>query len=106
MAMSFPIDLSDLKRSCVDRILRETVFADMKSNAKRPGKMPEDMDDEDEEEEEESESEKLASLHSETKGSPAPIPVTEEDFKKGSMRKAMSKVPLEKEPKKRKKKAE
>jgi len=39
------------------------------------------------------ESDKLAELHSETHGSPAPLPVKETDYREGSLRKVMRKMP-------------
>lgn len=101
MPRNLNVDLSDLKESCVRRLLREVVTQDM--SVSKPASMrgeakctschsepdgDEDMDDEDEE----SESEKLVNLQQETRGKPAPLPVTEEDFSEGTLRKAVAKV--------------
>ena len=91
----FNISLRDLKRDCVERMLQEVVSRDMGRS-----KMASKADDDDEVEEpsdlEESENDKIVKLQQDTKGKPAPIPVTDEDFSESSVKAAMKKVPIPK----------
>lgn len=97
--VAFKIDFSDLKPSTVQRLLREAVTREMErgrmASDKTPSKAKDDnpdMDDEDEE----SESDKLVRLQEETKGKPAPIPVTAEDFSEKTMRSVSKSLPAPK----------
>lgn len=87
------IDFSDLKPSAVTRLLRESVTRELGRRKMSSKQEPSDDSDDDDEE---SESDKLVKLQEETKGKPAPIPVSTSDFSKDTMRKAMSNLPAAK----------
>lgn len=92
---SFNVSLSDLKRGCVERMLQEAVSRDMQRSKMAS---PSRKSDEDEEKDydEESENDKIVKLQEDTRGKPAPIPVTEEDFSEDAVKAAMKKVPMPK----------
>lgn len=91
MKTDIEIDLSDLKEASVRRICKTLMLAH--ARASEPQAKRGDEQGGDEEDEGETESEKLAKLHSESHGSPAPLPVKEEDFREGDVRKAIRKLP-------------
>jgi hypothetical protein len=91
MSIELDIDFSDLKESTVRRIAKTLLMKQARSSMPA-GKRP-DEENEAEEDEGETESDKLAQLHSESHGSPAPLPVTESDFREGDVRKALKKLP-------------
>lgn len=99
--VAFKIDFSDLKPSTVQRLLREAVTREMErgrmASDKSPSKSKDDnLDMADEDDDEESESDKLVRLQEETKGKPAPIPVTAEDFSEKTMRSVSKSLPAPK----------
>lgn len=91
----FNISLRDLKRDCVERMLHEVVSRDM-NRSKMASKSAEDDEEEveDPSEIEESENDKLVALQQDTKGKPAPLPVSDEDFSESAVKAAMKKVPM------------
>lgn len=88
MSVELEIDFSDLKESAVRRLCK-TLLSKHARDSMPYGKRPEESEEPEEEDGEESESDKLANLHAESKGSPAPLPVNEEDFRDGDVRRSM-----------------
>ena len=102
MSHSVSISLSDLKPSCIERMLTQAWAQN--SDRKEPRKLfrgqkavagdddddADDVDVDEEEEEEEDENAKLVNLSEENRGSSNPPEATEDDFEEGLVRKTMS----------------
>jgi hypothetical protein len=98
--MSTEIDINfpeDLRPSVVARICKTLMQRHSRqskpTSSREDDEITEPSDLEDEDEGAESESEKLAALHSEKHGAPAPLPVKETDFREGDLRKTIRKLP-------------
>lgn len=94
--MEMDIDLSDLKESAVRRLLRTVITSESRRTkmAGKRSKVEIEGDDDDEGElDAETEMEKNAALAMEKKGAPAPISARESDFREGSVRRALKRMP-------------
>jgi hypothetical protein len=82
-------DMKPLMRIIFDEQRRQTKPDDVRrKGGKGPGSNSlEDVADA------KSEAEKLADLHAEKRGKPAPLPVQESDFPEGSVRRALKRMP-------------
>lgn len=100
MSHSFAISLSDLKPSCVQRMLGHALSKQSRTQGPKklfrgqtdPNEDSEDDDDdvEDPSETEEDENSKLVDLAEEKRGSSRPPQATEDDFDEGLVRKTMT----------------
>ena len=93
--MEMEIDLSDLKESAVRRLLR-TVISSESRRTKMAGKRTKveiEQDDDEGDLDAETEMEKNAALAMEKKGAPAAISARESDFREGSVRRALKRMP-------------
>jgi hypothetical protein len=98
--MKLEIYLGSLPQDDLDSVIRDAT--DMhKDRLMMRGKRDEGPDSDDEDSYEQSESDKLADLHAESRGKPAPIPVTESDFHHGDIRRSLKKrkIPMPKQKK-------